>query len=125
MKNLIDLLEHGTVKLETGYQVPLLWKGDPRLQNKRQVALKRLKGLKRQFKRDPAYEKDHRKAIWKYVKNGYAVKINQYDLNRLHQWYLLHYGTTEKKLWVVFDAAAKYNEKLLNYAFLPGPALQN
>ena len=49
-KRTMDFLEHGTVKLETGYQVPLLWKeNEPRLQNNRQVALKRLEGLERRF----------------------------------------------------------------------------
>jgi hypothetical protein len=67
----MDLLQHGTVKLETGYQVPLLWKeNEPRLQNNRQVALKRLEGLERRFERDPEYKKDYLKAIgntWRVI----------------------------------------------------------
>ena len=131
-KRAMDLLEHGTVKLETGYQVPLLWKeNEPRLQNNRQVALKRLEGLERRFERDPEYKKDYLKAIGKYVENGYAVKVNENDnVNGPDQWYLPHHGVykksaTEKKLRVVFDAAAKYNGKSLNDALLPGPILQN
>jgi hypothetical protein len=57
--------------LETGYQVPLLWKeNEPRLQNNRQVALKRLEGLERRFERDPEYKKDYLKAIgntWRVI----------------------------------------------------------
>ena len=131
-KRAMDLLEQETVKLETGYQVPLLWKeGEPRLQNNRQVALKRLEGLEKRFARDPQYELDYRKAMDKYVENGYAVKINEDDeVNGSDQWYLPHHGVykksaTEKKLRVVFDAAAKYNGKSLNDALLPGPTLQN
>ncbi|CAB3991238.1 Hypothetical predicted protein [Paramuricea clavata] len=130
-KRAIDLLEHGTVKLETGYQVPLLWKeNEPRLQNNRQVALKRLEGLERRFERDPEYKNDYPKAIGKYVENGYAVKVNENDnVNGPDKWYLPYHGIykksgTEKKLRVVFDVAAKYNGKSLNDALLPGPILQ-
>ncbi len=76
----MDLLEQETVNFETGYQVPLMWKeGEARLQNNRQVALKRLEGLEKRFARDPPYELDYRKAIDKYVNNGYAVKVNEDD----------------------------------------------
>jgi hypothetical protein len=87
--------------------------------------------LKKQFAQDPQYKLDYRKAIDKYVENGYAVKINEDDdVNGSDQWYLPHHGVykksaTEKKLRVVFDAAAKYNGKSLNDALLPGPTLQN
>ncbi len=137
----MDLLEQETVNFETGYQVPLLWKeGEARLQNNRQVALKRLEGLEKRFARDPPYELDYRKAIDKYVNNGYAVKVNEDDDVWSDQWFLPHHGSdqwflphhgvykksaTEKKLRVVFDAAAKYNGKSLNDALLPGPTRQN
>ncbi len=127
----MDLLEQETVNFETGYQVPLMWKeGEARLQNNRQVALKRLEGLEKRFARDPPYELDYRKAIDKYVNNGYAVKVNEDDDVWSDQWFLPHHGVykksaTEKKLRVVFDAAAKYNGKSLNDALLPGPTLQN
>ncbi|XP_028405773.1 uncharacterized protein LOC114528349 [Dendronephthya gigantea] len=131
-KRAMDLLEQGTVKLETGYQVPLLWKeNEPQLQNNRQVAMKRLGGLDRRFERDPEYENDYCKAIEKFVDNGYVAKVDENDdVNGPDQWYLPHHGVykksaTEKKLRVVFDAAAKYNGKSLNDALLPGPTLQN
>ncbi|CAB3994914.1 Hypothetical predicted protein [Paramuricea clavata] len=62
----LDILEHETRKLETGYEVLLLWKeNEPQLQNNREVAQKRLEGLQRRFERDPEYEKDYRKAVSK------------------------------------------------------------
>ena len=128
----VDILDQGTRKLEKGYEVPLLWKdGEPQLQNNRQVAQKRLEGLQRRFERDPEYEDDYRRAIQKYLEDGYAHKVNpDEDLNGPEQWYLPHHGvykktTADKKIRVVFDASAKYNDKCLNDALLPGPALQN
>ncbi|CAB4034545.1 hypothetical protein M514_27252, partial [Paramuricea clavata] len=128
----LDILEHETRKLETGYEVPLLWKeNEPQLQNNREVAQKRLEGLQRRFERDPEYEKDYRKAVSKYVEDGYAHKVGEEDdFNGPNQWYLPHHGvykksSAEKKIRVVFDASAKYRGKCLNDALLPGPVLQN
>ena len=128
----IDILEHETKKLESGYEVPLLWKeNEPQLQNNREVAKKRLEGLQRRFEREPEYEKNYRKAISKYIEDGYAHKVSQEDdLNGPNQWYLPHHGvykksSTEKKIRVVFDASAKHRGKCLNDALLAGPVLQN
>ena len=128
----IDILERETRKLENGYEVPLLWReNEPQLQNNRQVAKKGLEGLQRRFEREPEYEKGYRKAISKYIEDGYAHKVNQEDdLDGPNQWYLPHHGVykkspTEKKIRVVFDASAKHRGKCLNDALLPGPVLQN
>ncbi|CAB4028193.1 Tas retrotransposon peptidase A16 [Paramuricea clavata] len=76
----LDILEHETRKLETDYEVSLLWKeNEPQLQNNRKVAQKRLEGLQRQFERDPECEKDYRKAVSKYVEDGYAHKVGEED----------------------------------------------
>ena len=90
-----------------------------------------MEGLQRRFERDPEYEKDYRKAVSKYVEDGYAHKVGEEDdLNGPDQWYLPHHGvykksSAEKKTRVVFDASAKYRGKCLNDALLPGPVLQN
>ena len=106
----MNILEHETRKLETGYEVPLLWKEkEPQLQNNREVAQKRLEGLQRRFERDPEYEKDCRKVVSKYVEDGYAHKVGEEDdLNGTNQWYLPQHGvykksSAEKKIRVVFD----------------------
>ena len=127
----IGILEHETKKLDNRYEVPLLWKeNEPLLQNNREVAKKRLEGLQRRFEREPEYE-DYRKAISKYIENGYAHKVSQEDnLDGPNQWYLPHHGvykksSAEKKIRVVFHASAKHRGKCLNDALLPGPVLQN
>ena len=129
----LNTLREGIKKLERGYEVPLLWKEDePNLDNNRHVAEKRLRGLQRRFERDPKFAKDYREAISKYVENGYAHKVDaEEDLHSSNQWYLPHHGVykrsdpTQRKIRVVFDASAKFNDKSLNDALLPGPVLQN
>ena len=128
----IDTLKHDTKRLDTGYEVPLLWKEDePSLENNRQIAERRLDSLQKRFNKDPVLEKDYREAVNKYLESGYAHKVtDEEDLHGPNQWYLPHHGVykrsaTERKIRVVFDASAKFKGKCLNDMLLPGPVLQN
>ena len=79
--------------------------------------MKRKKGLK--------VSETYDQAIEDYEKKGY-IKDAKRDES---QWCLPHFpvireNKTTTKVRLVFDTAAKYNEKSLNDAILPGPKLQ-
>ena len=65
----------------------------------------------------------------KYIDKGYAEVVEQDDIEENGAtWYLPHHGVyhpTKKKLRVVFDCAAKYNNVSLNDVLLQGPNLTN
>ena len=67
----------------------------------------------------------------KYLNDGYAEKITQKEeLDHPNQWFLPHHGVykksvEEKKLRILFDATAEFEEKSLNNSMLTGPKLQS
>ena len=94
------------------------------------MAEMRLKQLLKKFHKDPEYEKEYRKAVQKYIEEGYAEKLSkQEELEDKKQWFLPHHGVfkksaEKKKIRIVFDATAKFEGKSLNDALLKGPKLQ-
>ncbi|XP_045034626.1 uncharacterized protein LOC123475691 [Daphnia magna] len=81
---------------------------------------------------DPKLKEDYRKAIKKYIDEGYASLVEDENLYSNDQFYLLHhgvykkvYGKKERKLRVVFDGASRWKRKSLNDGMQPGPKLQN
>ena len=125
----VDTVQQGSRQLEIGYEVALPWRL-PRIElpMNRKLAEHRLQGLIRRFQRDPAYKKDYKLAMQKYVDQGYASKVPPELLNIADQYFLNHHGVYKKgskKLRIVFDSAAKYRGRCLNDALLSGPAWQN
>ena len=121
----VDILQHGMVKLEVGYEVPITWRtGEPNLPNNRLLAEKRLQSLLRRFQLEPAFEKEYRAAMQKNFDKGYAIVLGDQPASD-GEYYTAHHGVYKgPKLRVVFDAAAKFRGKCLNDAMLRGPALQ-
>ena len=48
-------------------------------------------------RKEPEYEETYRKAIQKYIDEGYAEKVTiEKELNHPKQWFLPHYGVCKK-----------------------------
>ena len=68
----------------------------------------------KKFTKEPEYQKEYRKAVRKYLNDGYAEKITQKEeLDHPNQWFLPHHGVykksaEEKELRIVFDAIAEF-----------------
>lgn len=124
----LDLVCKGTTKLDLGYEVALPWKdGEPNLANNKSMAIKWFNKSLVQFKADPAYASEYKTALFKYIKDGYARKVEGSELEG-EQFFLVHHGVRKNgvgKLRIVFNSAAKYQGKCLNDALLTGPPLQN
>ena len=127
------IVDEGLRKLDIGYETPLTWlEGEPAFENNRKLAEHRLRDLMERFKRDPEFEADYRAAIKKYIDEGYASLVKDEDLQSNDQYYLPHhgvykkvYGKKQKKLRVVFDAAARWKKRCLNDGMRQGRKLQN
>jgi hypothetical protein len=127
------IVNEGLRKLDVGYEAPLTWiEGEPAFENNRKLAVHRLQDLKENFKKNPKLEEDYRKAIKKYIDEGYALLVEDDDLYSDDQFYLPHhgvykkvYGKKERKLRVVFDGASRWKRKSLNDGMRSGPKLQN
>ena len=85
----------------------------------------------KKFTKEPKYQEEYRKAVSKYLNDGYAERITQKEeLDHPIQWFLPHQGVykksaKEKTLRIVFDATAEFEEKSLNNSMLKGPKLQS
>ena len=80
-----------------------------------------------QFKADPAYATEYTTALFKYIKDGYARKVEGPELDG-EQFFLVHHGVRKNgvgKLRIIFNSAAKYQGKCLNDALLTGPPLKS
>ena len=128
----LDIVEKGARKLDIGYECPLTWKeGEPNFENNRIMAEKAAERIYQRFLKDPEYEKECIKSLDKTLNSGYARKLNPEEIGVSNdEYYLIPFGVykksaVEKKLRIVFNAAAKCKGKSLNDGLLAGPALQN
>lgn len=122
-KRALDLVTKNTRKLDVGYQVPITWRVDePDLINIQEMAMNRWRSLLRRFDRNPDFERDYRAAMAKTFEQGYASVLQDPSEAK---YFLTHHGVYKgPKLRVVFDAAATFRGKCLNYSIIAGPALQ-
>ena len=102
------------------------------------AAEKRLQSTLKRFRADDKYKEDYKVAIEKYLKNGYAEVIYEYEPGSEQekgdlrgepgQFFLPHHGVYKNeqrlKLRVVFDSAAKTHGLSLNDVMYAGPKLQ-
>ncbi|KAK6168653.1 hypothetical protein SNE40_019845 [Patella caerulea] len=128
----LELVEN-SLKLEDGvFVVPMPWKHQPpELPNNKQLASKRLEGLKKRFIRDPELYLKYRETIQDYVQNGHAEIVPSEDLSAKKSqplWYLPHHPVIhplKETVRVVFDCAASFRGTSLNQQLHQGPDLTN
>ena len=114
------------------YEMPLPLK-DPNteLPNNREMALHRLKPLKRRFASDAKYRKDYVTFMNTVIQSGYAELVPQVKVQEEKKavWYIPHHGVYHPKkpdkIRVVFDCSAQFQGQSLNKHLLQGPDLTN
>ncbi|XP_073821661.1 uncharacterized protein [Musca autumnalis] len=125
-----QILENNCAKKNQQFEVSLLWKdSDPQLPNSYNVAVHRLKCLMRKFKKNPELKQTMQKEIDKLLSKGYARKVLDSEMSNYpgRTWYLPIFVALNPnkpgKVRLVWDAAAKSNNKSLNDYLLCGPDL--
>lgn len=98
--------------------------------NNRCVAEQRIACLLRKFKKNPEFFEEYKSFMETIIDKGYAVQVPVQQLkrddNRL--FYIPHHGVyhpKKKKLRVVFDCTASFQDRSLNSELLQGPDLTN
>ena len=123
----LKTLENGVTQRDDGYyQMPLPFKERPKLPNNRVLAEKRLEQIKRKFANSPEYRDKYTGFVEELIKAGQAEPVSTAkDEEKVGEvWYIPHFGVfhpQKKKLRVVFDASAKYQNLSLNSYLLTGP----
>ncbi|TWW55967.1 hypothetical protein D4764_09G0010170 [Takifugu flavidus] len=118
------------VKVQDGhYQLPLPFKGDPKMPNNRLMAEERAESLKRKFGRN-IFKEEYTLFMNAMLKCGHAelVPKEEEEIQAGMGWYIPHHGVRHPKkggLRVVFDCSASYQGTSLNSELLKGPNLTN
>ena len=128
-RRFLKIVTEGIHRREDGhYEMPLPLK-DPnvRLPNNKEMALRRLKNLKRRFACDERYRNDYVNFMNTVTQNGYAEEapaINEEE-GKQQVWYIPHHGVyhpeKSNKIIVVFDCSAEFKGDSLNKHLLQGP----
>ena len=119
-------LTDGVTQEEDGtYVMPLPFKKEPLLPFNRAQAEKRLEQLKKKLTSDSEYKEEYFNFMNELFKNGHAEEVIESTHSKDKKcWYIPHFGVRhprKRKLRVVFDASATYNNQSLNDLLLPGP----
>lgn len=101
-----------------------------KMPNNRRVAEQRAINLKSKLKKNQAFLEDYKTFMNSLFEKGYAEEIPPEQLNRDDHriWYIPHHGVyhpRKKKIRVVFDCTASYQDVSLNGELLQGPDLTN
>ena len=128
----MELVESSCSRLENGhYEIALPFRdSDPVLPNNRDVALRRLDGLKRKLSTDSKLHEEYTAFMGGMLEKGHAEEVPEDASERRGKvWYIPHHGVRSaqkpEKLRIVFDCAAKFHGASLNSALLQGPDLTN
>ena len=126
------LLQENVKHVKEHYQLPLPLRRQAavKLRNNREMALRRLVGLKNRFLRNPMLKGQYTETMNGYICKGYAKKVDDKKSNDGGVvWYLPHHAVTNptktEKTRVVFDCAAKYRGLSLNDTLMQDPDLTN
>lgn len=114
-------------------EMPLPFKEkDVSLPNNREMALKRLNGLKWKLMRNSQYKTDYTAFMTQLIEKGHAEKVpmeTSNDAKTGNTWYIPHHGVYHSKkpdkIRIVFDCSAEYDGQSLNQHLLSGPDLIN
>ncbi|XP_013856310.1 uncharacterized protein LOC106512188 [Austrofundulus limnaeus] len=125
----LDIMDH-SAQMESGhYKLKLPFKGEELfMPNNISVALQRIHGLKRKFKRNKDFHKEYTNFMTNAINSGHAERVPQHQLTtpKGKVWYIPHHGVyhpQKHKLRVVFDCGAEYKGVSLNSQLLQGPNL--
>ncbi len=109
-------------------EMPLPFKERPQLPNNKQLAIVRLKHLKRKLEKNPKYREDYVRFMDGVFRDGDAEEA-EVPSKEGNAWYIPHHGVYHprkpEKIRVVFDCSAKFETTSLNNHLLTGPDLTN
>ncbi|KAJ8333475.1 hypothetical protein SKAU_G00414830 [Synaphobranchus kaupii] len=109
-------------------ELPLPFKARPQLPDNKQLALVRLRHLKRKLEKNPKFKDDYVRFMEGIFKDGDAERAEN-EPEKGNVWYIPHQGVYHPrkpdKIRVVFDCSAKYDGTALNDHLLTGPDLTN
>lgn len=115
------ILQEGVKMVNGKYESPLLWKEDERrLPDNYSHAKQRFLSFERKMERDPQLKQAAHETITKYLSKGYIIEVEY----KPHEegWYLPIFSVqNEKKIRLVWDAAAEFRGCSLNNQLLQGP----
>jgi hypothetical protein len=101
----------------------------PLLCNNRDLAERRLDGLKRRLYRDNELAKLYREGMQKLLDEGHAEAVSDEQGPKNATWYLPHHPVLHPqkpgRVRIVFDCAATHNNTSLNDKVMQGPDLTN
>lgn len=127
----LSIMEDGIRLKDDGhYEMPLPFKETkPELPDNKICAIHRLKSLERRLKKDDSYFQDYVAFMTETIARGDAEKVPVEELNRRPVWYIPHHGVYHpqkpRKIRIVFDCSAKFEDVSLNDYLLTGPELTN
>jgi len=132
-RRFLKIVTEGIYHREDGhYEMPLPLKDrNLRLPNNREMALRRLKNLKRRLASDKKYSNDYVNFMNTVIENGYAEEVPALNEEEGNQqvWYISHHGVYHpkkpNKTRVVFDCSAEFQGDSLNKHLLQGPDMTN
>ncbi|KRZ58611.1 hypothetical protein T02_14089, partial [Trichinella nativa] len=114
----------------TRYVVGLLWRaGAVHLPDNHEVAMRRLRALRRQLNRDPEKDQEYSGVNRDYLDRGWIEKVDGTSGPPGRTWYLPHHAVYQHnqgktKCRVVLDGSAEWSRTFLNNCLDPGPKLQ-
>ncbi|KAJ8338703.1 hypothetical protein SKAU_G00354890 [Synaphobranchus kaupii] len=114
--------------IDSHLELPLPFKARPQLPDNKQLALVRLRHLKRKLEKNPKFKDDSVRFMEGIFKDGDAERAeNEPETGNV--WYIPHqvvyHPRKPDKIRVVFDCSAKYDGTALNDHLLTGPDLTN
>lgn len=117
------LLEKDVKRNGNKYEAPLLWKTDNiDMPNNYEYAKKRYINFERQMNYNPKLKETAHNTIKSYIEKGYIREVNPDEIT--NGWYLpIFANITEKKIRLVWDAAAEFLGHSLNGQLIKGPDL--
>ena len=122
----LQILDKSIIKDNDGHlEMPLPFKDTPKLPNNFNLAAKRLDHLKKRLLKDKAYYDEYCQFMNTVLQRGEAEEAPP---AKGQEWYIPHHGVfhpKKRKLRVVFDCSAKFNNTSLNDHLLTGPNLIN
>ena len=121
----VTMMDEQVHQNEDGYyEMPLPFKERPHLPNNIVLARQRLLGLKKKLLKNSDFYKEYRTFMTNVIENGEAEEVPPGDVEKGDAWYIPHHGVyhpQKKKLRVVFDASARFQDQSLNDHLLQGP----